>query len=130
MGQPPTHKMKKFLFTLVSLFMLLGFTSCNQTVSDAGLVGKWQMQKIEAGGQVITNDHQVWYFEEDHSFYVSPNEDVTEKEYGGTWSLEGNILTTGFLPIPATVKTLNSQNLVLEAENQGQLAYRYTFKRL
>lgn len=122
--------MKKFLFTLVSLFMLLGFTSCNQTVSDAGLVGKWQMQKIEAGGQVVTTDHQVWYFAEDHSFYVYPDENLTDETYGGTWALEGKTLTMRFLPIPATVKTLNSQNLVLEAENQGQLAYRYTFKRL
>lgn len=113
---------------MVSCIMLLGFTSCEDTISEDSLVGRWEMQKIEAQGTTITEDRQVWRFSKDHIIYVTPTNGV--EEYSGTWVLEGRKLTLEFLPIPVIVKVLNSNNLILEGDYAGQVVFRYTFKRL
>ena len=119
--------MKKIMFFLMSACMLLGFASCEKNeVTEGNLVGKWKMQTIEADGQTITDEHQVWEFTEDHKLYISSVESGTNDSFdAGSWSLDGKTLTLKFIPVPVKVSKLTSTTLVLEGTG-----FKYTFKKL
>lgn len=131
--------MKKLLFVIVSVLTIVGFTSC-EGVSEAKLIGRWEMQTIELleNGKVVEKQNnkesgilQIWEFAEDHKMYMTASEGGdygVEGEYAGKWSLEGNLLQVEFIPIPVTV-SLSSSTLILKAESDGD-GFRYTFKRL
>ena len=134
--------MKKLLFVIVSILTMVGFTSC-ESVSDAKLIGRWDMQTIELleNGKVVEKMdyvqmkeygvYQIWEFAEDNKMYVSVSEGGDygiDDEYAGKWSLEGNLLHLEFIPIPVTV-SLSSSTLILKGESEGE-GFRYTFKKL
>ena len=130
--------MKKLLFVIVSVLTIVGFTSC-EGVSEAKLIGRWEMQTIELleNGKVVEKQDnkesgilQIWEFAEDHTMYITASEggDHTESGNAGKWSLEGNLLQVEFIPIPVTV-SLSSSTLILKGESDGN-GFRYTFKKL
>ena len=125
--------MKKLLFVIVSILTMVGFTSC-ESVSDAKLIGRWDMQTIELMDYVQMKEYgvyQIWEFAEDNKMYVSVSEGGDygiDDEYAGKWSLEGNLLHLEFIPIPVTV-SLSSSTLILKGESEGE-GFRYTFKKL
>lgn len=132
--------MKKLFLGLICALALIGFTAC-ESVSDAKLIGRWEMQTIELlqNGKVVEKVNnkeygnvQIWEFAEDHKMYVTASEGGdygVENQYAGTWSLEGNLL---YLPeltqVPLTA-SLSSSTLILKGEEKGE-GFRYTFKRL
>ena len=116
--------MKKIMFFLLSACMFLGFVSCEKNeVTEGNLVGKWQMQTIEAEGQSYPGGDQIWEFTEDHKLYISAEGE--ESMEAGTWSLDGKKLTLDFIPVPVTVSKLTSSTLVLEGPG-----FTYTYKKL
>ncbi len=124
--------MKRLLFVIIGVLALVGFSSCNQAVTETSLIGRWQLVSVQEGGVVITDSdfddvvNQVWEFTKDHNLLVSIT--GAGEEHAGTWSLDGNQLTLEFVPIPLTV-SLTSTTLVLSASLEGQTV-KYTFKKL
>lgn len=135
--------MKKLLFVVVSFLTMVGLIGC-ESVSNAKLTGRWEMQSIELlqNGKVTEKvdyaqmkeeygAYQIWEFAEDNKMYVTASEggdDGIDSEYAGKWSLEGNLLHLEFVPVPLTV-SLSSSTLILKGEENGE-GYRYTFKKL
>ncbi|MBR1877517.1 MAG: hypothetical protein IJ814_00780 [Paludibacteraceae bacterium] len=123
--------MKKVFLVIISVLAMVGFTSCNQAVTETSIIGRWQLVSIQEGGVVITDSDyddvsQVWEFTKDHKVLVS----ITRagEEHAGTWALEGNQLTLQFVPMPMTV-SLTSTTLILSASLDGETV-KYTFKKL
>lgn len=118
--------MKKLIKLLMSACLLIGFVSCQSNgVTEGNLVGKWQLQTVEADGEVNPDGAQVWNFTAEHELYVSPEGRENEYVNSGTWSLNGKSLTTQFSPVPFTVNTLTSTTLVLTAPES-----KLTFKKV
>ena len=118
--------MKKLIKLLVSACLLIGFVACQSNgVTEGNLVGKWQLQTIEADGEVIPDGAQIWNFTAEHFLYVSPEGRENEYANSGTWSLDGKTLTLQISPEPFTVNTLTSTTLVLTAPES-----KLTFKKV
>ena len=124
--------MKKVLYSLLSVLVLIGITSCDN-VTEESIIGKWKMKTIQTDQETIEDDGQVWEFTSDHKLYLSwPKgslEDEHPAEYAGKWSLEGKQLSTEFWPMPFTVAKLTSTTLIVELSAKGEFV-RYTFIKL
>ena len=114
--------MKKLLFVIVSALTVVGFTSCEQAVTEKSIVGRWDLVYYQCGDFVLTNVYEdtnigvvdeVWVFHSDHRFYSyceSPDITIAHFDSNSTWLLEGNKLTIGN---NVYTTSMNSNTLVL-----------------
>ena len=137
--------MKKILFVIVSALTVVGFTSCEQAVTEKSIVGRWDLVYYQCGDFVLTNVYEdtklgvvdeVWDFLSDHSFYSyceSPDVTISHFHSNSTWLLEGNKLTIGDNEEGYVVYTtsMNSNTLVLTQKvERDNLEEILKFKKL
>lgn len=123
--------MKKILFVIVTIFTMIGFAGCEQniTVTEANIIGKWQLISVQEGNQIYTQKDlgdEVWEFTADHKWYQT---DVFGLENSGSWSLNGNQLTIGYFSSPATVTMSSITTLTLSATHEGDRV-KFSFKKI
>ena len=132
--------MKKIIF---SAFALLLFTACGQELNTP-LEGKWQLQKVEAGGQVTAVDTIYYNFQNTLFMYqiYSPASNSYRSEFGFNSMPDDNTIIVeltdnptpvkNFLPYTDwsegthrfTVDKMSSKQLILSSDDKT-----YTFRK-
>lgn len=132
--------MKKIIFTTATLLLL---TACGQELNTP-LEGKWQLQQVEAGGQVTAVDTIYYNFQNTLFMYqiYKPASDSYQTEFGYNSMPDDKTIVVeltdnptpveNFLPHTDwtegtrrfTVDKVSSKQLILSADNKT-----YTFRK-
>lgn len=128
--------MKRFLYIVLCVFVLIGLTSCEKE-KETNLIVKWELQSVQdkTGEEVVWKSPSIWEFTKDYKVYIN-------EEYCYEWLYEGkdivvevtatdiygDILYTDYL----RVDKLTSQMLVLLSDvrsSTGNYPCKWTFKK-